>query len=107
MVSKLDIHKRMKELMKERNWTEYKLAKEAGLSQSTISNLFKRNMLPTIPTLEAICSSFGLTLNQFFAEGNIVSLTAQQKELLDCWSLLSEEQKELLIRFIKTMKTKA
>ena len=107
MVIKLDIHKRMKELMKERNWTEYKLAKEAGLSQSTISNLFKRNMLPTIPTLEAICSSFGLTLNQFFAEGNIVSLTAQQKELLDCWSLLSEEQKELLIRFIKTMKTKA
>lgn len=106
MVIKLDIHKRMKELMEERNWTEYKLAKEAGLSQSTISNLFKRNMLPTIPTLEAICGSFGLTLSQFFAEGNIISLTSQQKELINCWNVLSEEQKEALLQLMKTMKNK-
>ncbi|WP_374197058.1 helix-turn-helix domain-containing protein [Acetivibrio sp. MSJd-27] len=104
MVIKLDIHKRMKELMEERNWTEYKLAKEAGLSQSTISNLFKRNMLPTIPTLEAICGSFGLTLSQFFAEGNIISLTSQQKELINCWNVLSEEQKEALLQLMKTLK---
>lgn len=103
---KLDIHKRMKELMEERNWTEYKLAKEAGLSQSTISNLFKRNMLPTIPTLETICGSFGLTLSQFFAEGNIISLTSQQKELINCWNVLSEEQKEALLQLMKTMKNK-
>ena len=104
MVIKLDIHRRLKDLMEERNWTEYRLAKEAGLSQSTISNLFKRNMLPTIPTLEAICSSFGLTLSQFFAEGNIVSLTSQQRELINCWNLLSGEQKEILLQLMKTMK---
>ena len=107
MVIKLDIHRRLKDLMEERNWTEYKLAKEAGLSQSTISNLFKRNMLPTIPTLEAICSSFGLTLSQFFAEGNIVSLTSQQRELINCWNLLSGEQKEILLQLMKTMKKRS
>jgi len=84
-----------------------KLAKEAGLSQSTISNLFKRNMLPTIPTLEAICSSFGLTLSQFFADGNIVSLTSQQRELINCWNLLSGEQKEILLQLMKTMKKRS
>ncbi|HMM06037.1 MAG TPA: helix-turn-helix transcriptional regulator [Clostridiales bacterium] len=46
-------------------WSEYKLAKEAELPQSTISHLFKRNNAPTFPTIEAICGAFGMTMAQF------------------------------------------
>ena len=48
----MDIIKHIKDLMEERGWTNYRLGKEAGLSQSTITNLFNRNNAPTIPTLE-------------------------------------------------------
>lgn len=53
-VMKMDIQQHIKELMAERGWTNYRLGKEASLSHSTITNLFKRNNAPTIPTLEAV-----------------------------------------------------
>lgn len=63
----MDTQKRIKELMAERGWTDYRLAKEANLSHSTITNMFNRNKAPTPPTLEAVCQAFGITLAQFFA----------------------------------------
>ena len=58
----MDAQKRIKQLMEERGWTDYRLAKEANLSHSTITNVFKRNNAPTLPTLEVICRAFGITL---------------------------------------------
>ena len=95
---------RIRQLMDERGWTDYRLAKESKLSQSTIANLFKRNTVPGVTTLEAICSGFGITLAQFFSEGNIVELTDEQKELFDRWVSLTGEQKLLLLELIKQMK---
>jgi len=78
----MDAQKRIKQLMEERGWTDYRLAKEANLSHSTITNLFKRNNAPTLPTLEVICRAFGITLAQFFAEGGeAVEITDEQREL--------------------------
>lgn len=50
-------------------------------------------MVPTIPSLEKICTAFGITLSQLFAEEDApVSLAEAQKKLLERWSRLSEEQ---------------
>ena len=100
----MDTNKRIKRLMEERNWTEYKLAKESGLSQSTIANLFKRNTVPGITTLEAICQGFGITLSQFFSETDLVELSPEQKVLFDKWLYLTKEQKEVILKLIDTMK---
>ena len=48
----MDIQGRIRELMEERSWTEYRLAKEANLSHSTVANMFNRNNTPTFPTRE-------------------------------------------------------
>ena len=100
----MDTNERIRQLMDERKWTEYRLAKESGLSQSTIANLFKRNTVPSISTLEAICSGFGITLAQFFCEGNIVELSNEQKKLFDRWISLTGEQKRVMLELIKNMK---
>lgn len=93
----MDIQERIKLLMKEKGWSEYKLAKEANLPQSTISHLFKRNNAPTYPTIEAICRAFGITMAQFFAdEGEAVVLTPDQRELLLLWGTLTEEQRQIV-----------
>ena len=39
----MDTLARLKQLLQERGWTEYKLSKECGLAQSTIGNIFRRN----------------------------------------------------------------
>lgn len=75
----MDAQKRIRQLMEERGWTDYRLAKEANLSHSTVTNMFNRNNAPTPPTLEAVCKAFGITLAQFFAEGhNPSELTEEQ-----------------------------
>ena len=88
----------------ERGWTEYQLAEHSGLPQSTISSWYRKNMIPTIPSLEKICVAFGMTLSQLFAEGDaIVSVTASQKKLLDRWSRLSGEQQNAVFLLIDKM----
>ena len=100
----MDAKERIKELMRERNWTEYRLAIASGLSQSTVANIFNRNTTPSVVTLEAICQGFGITLAQFFAEGDMVELTDEQKEMFSAWSTLTKEQKEVLYQLIRVMK---
>ena len=90
----VDVQKRIRELMNERGWTDYRLAKEANLSHSTVTNMFNRNNAPTLPTLEAVCNGFGITLVQFFSDRTEASaLTSEQQELFSKWSTLTERQK--------------
>lgn len=101
----MDAQKRIRQLMVERNWTEYRLAKAAGLSQTTISNLFRRNNAPSLSTLEAVCKAFDISLAQFFSDGNApVELTDEQQRFFNDWVLLTGEQKEALSALVKTMK---
>ncbi|MGN1194172.1 MAG: helix-turn-helix domain-containing protein [Acutalibacteraceae bacterium] len=99
----MDTHERLEQLMKERSWTAYRLSKECGLSESTLANIFKRNTVPSISTLEAICDGFGITLSQFFSDGETVELTPELKELFDNWISLTPRQKEALLQVIKAM----
>lgn len=87
-----------------KNWTEYQLAEESGLTQSTISSWYQKNMIPSIPSLEKICSAFGISLSQFFStEDEHFSLTPQQKELIRKSGRLTAPQQAALIEFFKTL----
>ena len=51
----MDVLERLRKLMDARGWTMYRLAKESGLTESTIANIYRRNAIPSIDTLEKIC----------------------------------------------------
>lgn len=97
----MDVLDRLRELLKERGWTEYRLAKECGLSESTIHNIYRRNALPSIYTLETICHGFGITLSQFFAEGEMVEMTPELKTLFEGWRPLTPRQKEAVLAVVQ------
>ena len=99
----MDVVVRLHELLEKYGWSEYRLAREAGLSQTTIANLFKRNNLPTLPTLEAICKAFDMTLAQFFMEDEFVELTPAQKDLLRKWSALTPQQKHIMQKLLNVI----
>ena len=97
----MDTIKRIRYHMDIRGWSEYRLAKESGLSQSTIANIFRRNTLPSIPTLEIICNAFGITLSQFFLNNETnSSLSEEQQALLRIWGKLSVKQREALLNLM-------
>ena len=97
----LDTHEKLNKLLTERGWTEYRLAKEAKLSESTIMNIFRRNATPSIPTLDAICKGFGITVSQFFAENEMVELSPELKEMFDGWVFLTPVQKAAVLNIIR------
>ncbi|MEE1086691.1 MAG: helix-turn-helix transcriptional regulator [Schaedlerella sp.] len=93
------------QLRLERNWTEYQLAEKSGLTQSTISSWYRKNMIPSIPSLAKICDAFGITISQFFLEdnNNAVLLNDRQLRLIQYAAKLDPEQYEALIYFLKTL----
>lgn len=100
----MDMHARLQQLLRERGWTEYRLSKECGLAQSTIGNIFRRNTVPSVSTLEVICKGFGITLSQFFADAEMIEMTPTMKELFGCWVCLTPFQKEAALQMLRAMK---
>ncbi len=99
----MDTHERLRQLLAERGWSVYRLAVKCGLSESTLANIFKRNTVPSVTTLESICNGFGITLSQFFAENEMVELTPELKALFDNWVNLTIEQKSAVQQLLKSM----
>lgn len=86
----MDVKERLRQLMYERGWTIYKVTKEAGISWSTVHNMFKQNTDPSISTLESICRGMGITLTHFFNEPSQTGLTDEQYFLISRWNRLSD-----------------
>lgn len=97
----VDILERLNALLKARDWTRYRLSKESGLTESTLANIFQRNAMPSLDTLERICAGFGITLSQFFADGEMVELTPELKEVFDNWRTLTPEQKNAALTMMR------
>ena len=75
----MDVTSKIKQILKQRGWSAYRLAKESGLSESTIANIIKRNA---------------------------IEVTPKTRELIDCWSGLSEKQRDAALLLLKNMNQK-
>ena len=99
-----DVLSRIQYEREKRGWTEYALAKNSNLAQSTISSWYRKQLEPSLSSLENICNGLGITLAQFFsAEDYTNGLSQDQSELLVFWEQLSPEQRKSLLAFIKSL----
>lgn len=101
----MDVHKRIDDLMKQREMSYYRLAQVSGLPQSTLNNMKARGSLPSLYTLEQICQGLQISLSQFFIDDTetCLCLNRFQVEFMKHFSLLTEEQQELIFELVKNM----
>lgn len=101
----MSILDKITEMRVARHWSEYQLAEKSGLTQSTISSWYRKDLVPSIPSLTKICDAFGITLSQFFLDDSneVVLLNKPQMELIDAASKLDETQYKALVHFLKTL----
>ena len=66
-------------------------------------NAVYRNLLLLIFSDETLCAGFGITISQFFADGDMVEMTPEIKELFDSWVSLTAEQKKAVMQMIRTL----
>lgn len=105
-MSDFNVIGRIDELCKIRGWSRYKLSQQSGVSMSTIANLYKRTDMPTIPTLMSLCDAFGISLAQFFAPNEYLTLSEEQKNVLKLWDSLNIEGKTLAMTYLKGLAQK-
>ena len=115
------LRERITELRGQRGISEHRLSLELGKSGSYIRSITSGATMPSMKELFNIMAYFevspseffsGLsgkntlrvTLGEFFAEGELVPLTGEQRGLLDKWALLTAEQKQLVLNMIDNMK---
>ena len=96
-----EIIERIKALCQARSWTSYRLAKESGITYSTLCTMLHKVNTPSIPTLIKICDGFGITLSEFFDKDNDTAfLSDEQKDHLDRWNRLTDENKSIAEKYI-------
>lgn len=104
----MNVLDRIVELRTAKGWSEYQLAEESGMTQSTISSWYRRHMTPSVPSLERICDAFDISLSQFFMESGSqpIVLTDKQVELINATNKLSPEQLDNLLIFLNSLNSK-
>lgn len=97
-----DINERIRQLCDARGWTIYRLAKESGITYSTLCTMLHKSNVPSVPTLCKICNGFGISLSEFFdGKNDSVLLTPEQKTHLEQWSQLSVENRKSAEKYIR------
>lgn len=103
----MNVLEKVKKLQAERGWTTYKLSLESGITQSTLSNMFSRGTCPSIETLVLLCDAFGISLSEFFSEGEKSTyLSDSEKELICKYRSLPKNEKDAVIAMIKSLNSK-
>ncbi len=98
----MEVIDRIEELRLERQWTKYRLAEEAMLTYSTLSAVYTRGTPPKLEILEMICNAFGITLAQFFSDGEDgVVLSCEEVKLLELFRALPKYKKQAVIDLLK------
>lgn len=95
----------IKRLCEKKNMTPHALAKEAGISTSTISYLVNGKTKPQVCTVLMLCNVLGVRISDLFdnsvvstkiSESGVQYITCEEEKLLNCYRRLSDRKKELL-----------
>lgn len=91
-------------LCEKRGVSKYRLSQLSGISQSSLGRIISQESLPSLITLEKICTALDVTLSQFFQEADPEGMTGPQKEILQIWDELRVEEKDVVLAMLRGLK---
>ncbi len=92
---------RIKNLCEVRGWTIYRLAKQSGITYSTLCTMLHKATAPSIPTLVKLCRGFDISLSEFFDINNDwATLCPHQKAHLQLWDTLNDPNRDALEKYM-------
>ena len=104
VVDCVNVRDRLEQLMNQQGISAYKLSQDSGVSWNTIHNILKKDINPTVQTLEKLCKGFGISLVQFFdVEGAAPQISAEQQRHLNKREMLCERDRRIIDSMIDSM----
>lgn len=95
------------ELLKKHNITPYRVHKETGVPQSTLSDWKNGKSIPKIDNMQKIAEYFNVTVDYLIGNGKKNKpikndeLSEKCKKLIDIFNNVPVEQQELVLRMIE------
>lgn len=100
----MDIAEKLKTVRKSKDISVYKLSQLSGVSETHIRDLERGDRNPSFDTLDRLAKPLGLSLADLFKEDCEVSyLNADERELVECFRMLSNDKADALLKFLRTL----
>lgn len=101
----ISIGSRIREIRKEKGWTQAKLAEKSGVEPSNISHIERAATKLSLPTLINIANALGVTLDEIVYGNLIKSAHISIKIIDDILADCSDEELKSIAEVIKTAKS--
>ena len=100
----MDIAERLKNVRESKKISIYRLSQLSDVSETQIRNIERGNSNPSFDTLNKLAKPLGLSLADLLNETEDVSyLNNEEKELVECYRMLSKEKSDALLHFLKAL----
>lgn len=100
----MTVQQRIEELLKQRGWSKYKLAKEAGFYPATVYDWFNdKGYTPDRNSIESICLAVGITQAEFYSGVDEGNLDTEQTALLELFAKIPKDKRKIAFELLKTL----
>ncbi len=97
----MDINKKIIDLCNSRGWSIYELSLQSGITQSTLNSMLHRGNPPKIENLQCICEAFGISLAQFFTNGEEAELLSEdERKLVSLFRKMPDKKRQAVLDLI-------
>lgn len=107
MVDVLDggaLYDKINSMRLDKGWTLYELAKKSGVSPTAIYHWRDRRSSPRLSLLEAVCSSFGISIIHFLmSDEEFLEVAEEPREVMKLWHVLSDKQRRTIVQVMESM----
>lgn len=100
----MDIHERILGLIEKKGWTLYKLAKEAGLYETTVYDWFnEKHFTPSRESIEFICAALEISQAEFYSDVAENNLNEEQLHLLELFARVPIGKRKIVFDLLQTL----
>ena len=96
----MDISRRLKECLENKQLTQYALAKAAEVTPAYVSQIVSGVKTPTLETIKKFCDVMGVSLSEFFSDAD-QEPPAQFDALHQLIEKIPEERRDEVRRFLE------
>ncbi len=103
----MTVQERIEELLNKKQWSKYKLAKEAGFYPTTVYDWFNdKHFTPDRRSIELVCAALDISLAEFYSGVDESELDEEQMLLLELFAKVSPNKRKVVFDLLRTLADK-
>lgn len=100
----MTIQERIEELLAQKRWSKYKLAKEAGFYPTTVYDWFNdKHFTPDRKSIELICAALDISLTEFYSGVDESDLDGEQMLLLELFAKVPINKRKVVFELLRNL----